>query len=46
VTYGQNQIDVTAVQAPEPSSLLLLFLGLVALALYAHRKMDKTQRLA
>ena len=46
ISYGQNQIDVTAVQAPEPSSLLLIFIGLVALAFYAHRKMDKKQRLA
>jgi hypothetical protein len=46
INYGQNQIDVTAVQAPEPSSLLQLFIGLAALAFFAHRKMDKTQRLA
>ena len=46
ITYHQHEIDVTAVQAPEPSSLLLLFIGLAALAFYAHRKMDKTQRLA
>jgi hypothetical protein len=32
ITYGQNQIGVTAVQAAEPSSLLLLFIGLAALA--------------
>jgi PEP-CTERM motif len=48
ITYRQHEVDVTAVQAPEPSSLLLLFigLGLAVLALYAHRKMDKTQHLA
>lgn len=46
VSYGQNQIDVTAVQAPEPDSQLLLFVGLAALAIYSHRKMDKTQRTA
>jgi hypothetical protein len=46
ITYYQHEIDVTAVQAPEPSSLLLLFIGLAVLALYAHRKMDKTQRFA
>lgn len=46
ISYGQNQIDVTAVQAPEPSSFLLLLIGLAALAFYAHRKMAKTQRLA
>jgi hypothetical protein len=46
ISYGQNQIDVTAVSAPEPSSLLLLLIGLAALTFYAHRKMNKTQRLA
>jgi hypothetical protein len=46
ITYRQHEVDVTAVQAPEPSSLLLLFIGMAALAFYAHRKMDKTQRLA
>ena len=46
VTYGQHEIDVTAVSTPEPSSLILLFVGLAALALYAHRKMGKTRRLA
>jgi hypothetical protein len=46
ITYGQHGIDVTAVSTPEPSSLLLLFVGLAALALYVHRKMDTTQRLA
>lgn len=33
ITYGQNQIDVTAVQAPEPGGLLLLAAGLVTLLL-------------
>src|SRR4029077_2387759 len=33
ITYGQNQIDVTAVQAPEPSSMLLLLIGFAALFL-------------
>ncbi len=46
VTYGQNEIDVTAVRTPEPSSLLLLFVGLAVLAFCAHRKMDKTHRVA
>jgi hypothetical protein len=47
ITYRQHQIDVTAVQpTPEPSSLLLLFMGLAALALYVPRRMDKTQRFA
>lgn len=44
ITYGQHGIDVTAVSAPEPSSLLLLFVGLAALALYAQRTRAKTQR--
>lgn len=38
ITHGQSEIDVTAVSTPEPSSLLLLFIGLAALAFYAHRK--------
>jgi hypothetical protein len=46
ITYRRHEVDVTAVQAPEPSSLLLLLIGLAALALYAHPKMNKTQRLA
>ena len=47
ITYRQHEIDVTAVQpTPEPSSLLLLFIGLAALAFYVPRRMDKTQRLA
>jgi hypothetical protein len=46
VTYGQHEIDVTAVKTPEPSSLLQLSIGLAALAFYVHRKMRKTQRLA
>jgi hypothetical protein len=47
ITYRQHEIDVTAVQrAPESSSLLLLFIGLAALAFYVPRKIDKTQRLA
>jgi len=46
ITYRQHEIDVSAVQAPEPSSLLLLFIGITALAFYAHRKMDKTESLA
>ena len=31
ITYRQHEVDVTAVQAPEPSSLLLLVIGLAAL---------------
>ncbi len=46
ITYGQHGIDVTAVSTPEPSSLLLLLIGLAALTLYAHRKMDKSRRFA
>ena len=42
VTYRQHEVDVTAVEAPEPSSLLLLFFGLVAVAFVAHRKMGKS----
>jgi len=46
ITYRQHEDDVTAVKAPEPSSLVLLLIGLAALSFYTHRKMDKTQRLA
>jgi len=46
ITYGQNQINVTAVSTPEPGSLLLLFIGLGVPAFYMHFKMRKTQRLA
>jgi PEP-CTERM motif len=46
ITYRQHEVDVTAVQAPEPSSLLLLLIGLAALGFYTRREMDKTQRLA
>jgi hypothetical protein len=46
VTYGQHEVDVTAVKTPEPGSLLQLSIGLAALAFYAHKKMNKTKRLA
>jgi fibronectin-binding autotransporter adhesin len=46
LSYGQSGVEVTAVSTPEPSSLLLLFLGLAALASYAQQKKSKTQRLA
>ncbi len=46
ISYGQHEIDVTAVSAPEPSSLLLLFIGLAALAVYAQRKMRQATDLA
>jgi hypothetical protein len=39
ITYRQHEIDVTAVEAvPEPSSMLLLSLGLIALGTIAKRK--------
>ena len=37
VTYGQNQIDVTAVQTPEPGTVSLLGIGLIGLVLYSWR---------
>jgi hypothetical protein len=37
VAYGQNQIDVTAVKAPEPGLFPLFAIGLVGLALYSRR---------
>jgi hypothetical protein len=37
VTYGHNQIDVTAVPAPEPGTFLLLGLGMIGLAFYSSR---------
>jgi fibronectin-binding autotransporter adhesin len=46
ISYGQHEIDVTAVSAPEPSSLLLLSLGLAALAFCAHKKMLTARHLA
>jgi hypothetical protein len=46
VSYGQHGIDVIAVSTPEPSSRLLLFIGLVTLAFFPQRKIGKTQRLA
>jgi hypothetical protein len=46
ISYGKNEIYVTAVGTPEPSSLLLLFLGLFALAFCAHSKVEKARRLA
>ncbi len=44
ISYGRNQIDVTAMSTPEPSSLFLLFIGLVVLAQYVRRKTEKTTR--
>ena len=46
ITYRQHEVEVTAVEAPEPSSLLLLFFGLAAVAFLAHRKIEKSRRLA
>jgi PEP-CTERM motif len=45
VNYGANQIKISAVRSPEPSSLLLLCVGFAALALCAQRKMAKTHLL-
>jgi hypothetical protein len=45
ISYGKNEIYVTAVGTPEPGSLLLLFVGLSALAFCAHRKLEKARRL-
>ena len=38
VTYRQHEIDVTAVQAPEPGTLLLLGVGSLATGAFAKRK--------
>ena len=38
VTYGSNQIDVTAVATPEPGSLGLLVVGLIGLILLSCRR--------
>ena len=46
ISYGQHEIEVTAVSAPEPSSLLLLVLGLAALAFCVHKKMLTASHLA
>jgi fibronectin-binding autotransporter adhesin len=46
ISYGRNEIYVTAVSTPEPSSLLLLFVGLSTLVFCAHRKLEKMRRLA
>jgi hypothetical protein len=46
VNYGANQIDISAVRSPEPSSLLLLCIGFAVLALCAQQKMAKTPLLA
>lgn len=46
VSYGRNQLDVTAVSTPEPKSLPFLFIGLAALVLYGRRKLDNVRRLA
>jgi hypothetical protein len=46
VNYGANQIDISAVRSPEPSSLLLLCIGVAVLALIAQRKTAKTHLVA
>ena len=38
ITYRQHEIDVTAVQAPEPSSFLLLAIGSLTIGALAKRK--------
>jgi len=38
ITYRQHEIDVTAVQAPEPGSFLLLGIGSLAIGAIAKRK--------
>ena len=38
VDYGQNQIDITAVKAPEPGTFTLLAVGLIAFIVYSWRK--------
>ena len=45
ITYGQHEIDITAVGTPEPSSFLLLGLGLVVLVGYAAQKPAKANLL-
>jgi PEP-CTERM motif len=42
LSYGQNALDVKAVSAPEPSSFLLLGIGLLALAGLAVRRTNST----
>ncbi len=46
VNYRANQIDISAVRSPEPSSLLLLCIGFAVLALCAQQKIAKTPLLA
>jgi hypothetical protein len=38
ITYRQHEVDVTAVQATEPSSFLLLGIGSLAIGAIAKRK--------
>jgi hypothetical protein len=44
--YGQNQIDLTATQAPEPGSLVLLLIGLAVWVPITLRKLGNKRRLA
>jgi hypothetical protein len=37
ISYGQNGMEVMAVQTPEPGSVLLLTLGLIAMAGFVRR---------
>lgn len=46
IAYEQNQIDITATQAPEPSSVLLLLMGIGMMALLSLRKLRKQRRIA
>jgi len=44
VTYGPNQIDVTAVQAPEPGMMSLVMIGLAGLTCSYWRKRPRSLR--
>ena len=44
ITYRQHEVDVTAVQAPEPGTLSLLGVALVGLVLYRWRNWARSLR--
>jgi fibronectin-binding autotransporter adhesin len=46
ISYGQHELDATAVQTPEPSALLLLLIGFAALSPWIFRRSAKHQHLA
>jgi hypothetical protein len=46
ITYRQHEVDVTAVEAPEPSSVLLLLIGLAASISLGYRRIGKSSPLA